>query len=171
MPQFDKLATFLVNKDGKEEVGIADVDLPDLEYMSDKMSGAGISGEVEMPTIGHYSSMTTKLSWRVITNSSIDLSSPRAHDLEFIGAQQEYDATAGEIKVKSVKINTRLIPKKMGLGKLEVSNKTGTSNEFETLYLKVTIDDKEVLEIDKFNRISKVGGVDYMQAIRTALGQ
>lgn len=171
MKQFDKLAAFLVNNDGVEEFGIADVELPDLEYMNDKMTGAGIGGEVEMPTVGHYQSMVTKTTWRVITKDSIDLSAPKAHNLEFVGSQQVFDSGTGEILQQSVKINTRLIPKKFGFGKLDTSTKTGTSNEFETIYLKLTIDDVEIIEIDKFNYIAKINGVDYMAPVRTALGK
>ena len=39
-------------------------------------------------------------------------------------------------------------------------------SEFVTL----TIDGKEVLEIDKYNYICKINGKDYLKDVRTALG-
>ena len=64
----------------------------------------------------------------------------------------------------------RGVPKKTELGKLDVGATTGTANTIETAYLKVTIDGETVLELDKFNYICNIGGVDYMADVREALG-
>ena len=80
--QFDKMTTFSVFDTGEVEVGMADVELPDLEFMQEKISGAGIAGEVELPTLGHLLSMTTKIKWRTVTKESVVLVAPTTHDLE-----------------------------------------------------------------------------------------
>ena len=64
----------------------------------------------------------------------------------------------------------RGVPKKTELGKFDVGTTTGTANTIETAYLKVTIDGETVLELDKFNYIGNIGGVDYMADVREALG-
>ena len=64
----------------------------------------------------------------------------------------------------------RGVPKKTELGKFDVGTTTGTANTIETAYLKVTIDGETVLELDKFNYICNIGGVDYMADVREALG-
>ena len=53
---------------------------------------------------------------------------------------------------------------------MDVGTTTGTSNTIETAYIKVAIDGETVLELDKYNYICNIGGVDYMADIREALG-
>lgn len=168
--QYDKLAAFAVWKGGERKIGVADVTLPDIEYMTESIKGAGIAGEVDMPTAGHTSSMTTSLNWRTINGDNIDLIAPKAHDLEFRGAQQVFEAGSGEFLVQEVKINIRGLPKKGGIGKMDTSAKTDSSNELETIYLKVTIDGVVKIEIDKFNYKHVINGTDYMLPFRAALG-
>ena len=84
--------------------------------------------------------------------------------------QQIYDSASGKYKVGNVKCVVRGVPKKTELGKFDVGTTTGTANTIETAYLKVTIDGETVLELDKFNYICNIGGVDYMADVREALG-
>lgn len=53
----EKLINFKVYKDKTDFIGLADVTLPTLESMTETVSGAGIAGEVDSPTLGHYGSM------------------------------------------------------------------------------------------------------------------
>ncbi len=168
--QFDKMTTFSVFDTGEVEVGMADVELPDLEFMQEKISGAGIAGEVELPTLGHLLSMTTKIKWRTVTKESVVLVAPTTHDLEMRGAQQYYEGGGGNLGVQQIVINIRCLPKKMGLGKMGVGIKTDTENNFETVYLKLQIDGKKVIEIDKFNYICYISGTDWLADVRSALG-
>jgi P2 family phage contractile tail tube protein len=168
--QFDKMTTFNVSKDGNIEMGIADVELPDIEYMQEKISGAGIAGEVELPTLGHLLSMVTKIKWRTVTKDSIVLAAPTTHDLEMRGVQQYYEGGGGNLGVQPVVINLRCLPKKTGLGKMGVGIKTDTENNFETVYLKLQIDGKKVIEIDKFNYICYISGTDWLADVKSALG-
>ncbi|WP_196601748.1 phage major tail tube protein [Pectinatus frisingensis] len=167
--QFDKLAAYAVVNGGLQESGIADVELPDIDYMAEKISGAGIAGELETLTLGHTQSMVTKIKWRTVTKDSINLYAPAAHNLVFLGAQQIIDAGTGDIDIQQVRISVRVMPKKLSLGKMDVNTKTDTANDFETLYLKVEIDGTKMIEIDKLNYIFYVNGTDYMSGIKTAL--
>jgi hypothetical protein len=42
--------------------------------------------------------------------------------------------------------------------------------EFEVTYLKVSVDGKEIVEIDKYNYICRINGKDYLKEVRQALG-
>lgn len=63
----ERLINFRVYNDGNDLLGVANVDLPSIEAMSDTVSGAGIAGEVESPILGHFGSMTATFTWRTIT--------------------------------------------------------------------------------------------------------
>lgn len=94
----DKLIDYAIFKDGVEKKGTGDVTLPDFEYMTETIKGAGIMGQVEMPSLGMLDKLPIKIDWRTITTDLIDLAVPgKTIDLEFRGAQQAYEAGGGVI--------------------------------------------------------------------------
>lgn len=166
----DKLVNYEVFVSGSRKLGTADITMPSLEYKTTTLSGAGIGGEIEMPTPGHLSSMELELNWRTINEDNAALLAMKAHDLELRGATENYDAGTGEIITEAVKINVRALPKKGDLGSLKPADHTDTKSTLEVVYLKESIDGKRVLEIDKLNYIHYVNGVDFMADVRRALG-
>ncbi len=166
----EKLINFRAYDDGKDLLGVTDIQIPSLDAMTETVKGAGIAGEVESPVLGHYASMETVLNWRTISKPGLNLASQKGVKLDLRGAQQFYDAGKGEYVVKPVKCIIRGVPKKTELGKLDVGTTSGSSNTIETNYIKVEIDGETVLEIDKYNYISNIAGVDYLADVREALG-
>lgn len=166
----EKLISFRVYEDGADLLGVADAELPSLKAMTEEVKGAGIAGKVDSPVLGHYDSMTIKLSWRTVTRPTVSLAQPKVHSLDLRGAIQVMNAGAGEYKVVPLKVAVRCIPKDTGLGKLDVGAKSDASNEFEVVYIKVTLDGETVLEIDKYNYICIIDGVDFLKQVREALG-
>ena len=166
----DKLINYEVVVAGSRKLGTTDVTLSSIEYKTTTLSGAGIGGEIEMPTPGQTGSMEVELNWRTINVDNAALLAMKAHDLEFRGANENYDAGTGEIITEAVKVNVRALPKKGDLGTLKPADHTGTKSTMEVIYLKETIDGKRVIEIDKMNYIHYVDGTDYMAPVRKALG-
>lgn len=166
----EKMVNFRVYQDGNDLVGVADVELSTLTAMTETIKGAGIAGEFEAPTTAHFGSMEATFNWRTITKSNISLMAPKAYHFDLRGAQDTYDSAAREIKQQSVKCVIVGRPKEMALGKLDVSASTGTSNKFEVMYIKISVDGETLLEFDKYNYIYVVDGVDYGIGIRAALG-
>lgn len=166
----EKLMNFRVYLDGTDLVGVADVTLPTLETMTETVKGAGIAGEMDSPTVGHFGSMELVLNWRTLEKSNVVLASPKGVHLDLRGAQQVYDSAEGKYVTRSVKCVVRGIPKNTELGKFEVGATTDTSNTIEVNYIKVSVAGEDLLEIDKYNFICNIAGVDYMAEIREALG-
>ncbi|BBB91055.1 MAG TPA: phage major tail tube protein [Methylomusa anaerophila] len=166
----EKLINFRVYQDGNDLLGVADAELPSLEYMSETVKGAGVAGEVESPTIGHFGKMSLKLSWRTVTKPLVFLAKPITHALDLRGAIQNYDASSGEYKVKPLRVAVRATPKKSELGKMEMGGTGDGSNEFEVIYIKIDLDGETIAEIDKYNYICIIDGTDYLAEVRKALG-
>lgn len=166
----ERLINFKVYNNSNDLLGVANVELPEIEAMSDTVSGAGIAGEVESPILGHYSSMTTTLSWRTIEKAAMTLAAQKSHAVEIRGSQQIYDAANGVYSTAPVRVSMRITPKTVSLGSFEPGATTDTEQEFEVLYLKVFINDKAVLEIDKYNYVAKFGDEDLLQSVRADLG-
>ena len=168
----EKLSGFRVYRDGVDLIGIADAELPSIEPMKETVKGAGIAGEVESPVLGHFGSMTLKLSWRTVTNNMIRLSQQKAHHLDLRGSIQAFDTTAGagEFKTVPLKVMVKAIPKKTDLGKFDTGGKMDSAAEFEVIYIKVWLNNNSVVEIDKYNYVCVIDGEDYLANIRAALG-
>lgn len=166
----ERLINFRVYNDSNDLLGIATVDLPEIEAMTETVSGAGIAGEVESPILGHYGSMTTTFTWRTIEKPAIELCRQKAHKVEVRGAQQVYDAANGEYMPTGFRVSMRIVPKNVSLGTLEPGATTDTEQEFEVLYLKVVMDGKTMVEIDKYNYKAQFGDADDLAGVRSALG-
>ena len=166
----DKLINFEVYVSGGRKLGMADITLPSIEYKTSTLAGAGIGGEIEMPTPGQTGSMEVEINWRTINDDNAALMAMKAHDLEFRGANENYDAGMGELITEAIKVNVRTLPKKSDLGSLKPADHTDTKTTMEVIYFKETINDKRVIEIDKLNYIHYVHGVDYLESVRKALG-
>lgn len=166
----ERLVNFRVYDGSNDLLGIATVDLPELSAMSDTVSGAGIAGEVESPVLGHFGSMETTLTWRTIEPAAMKLMEQRAHAVEVRGSQQQYDAASGKYSTVPVRAALRLVPKSVSLGTFEPGSTTDTETTFETLYIKLYVDKKAIVEIDKYNFKAKFNGVDALESVRKDLG-
>ena len=167
----DNLIDFAIFSSGRELYGYADVTLPDIEFISDTIKGAGIAGEVDLGVLGQTKAMNMSIKWNTIDKDVTDLASQKVHDIEIRGAQQLYDSAKGELVPEAVSVYAKVMPKKIGLGKFEQASKTDTSTEFEIVYFKMTVGGKTRTEIDKFNYVCVINGVDYLASVREALGK
>lgn len=172
MAKIDELVVnFAVYEDANEYLGMAEATLPDLEYMAEEMSGAGIAGNVEEIIIGHLSAMTATLNFRTVCKSAVRLLEPRVHKLDLRVAQQQMNNRTSETEVTSVKHIMRVKPKKTALGKVAAASTADVSGEYAVQYYAMYMDGKKVTEIDPLNFICIINGYDYLAAVRKALGK
>ena len=50
-----------VYRDGIDLIGIATVELPSFEYMTETLTGLGIAGEIDSPVTGNFKAQNIKL--------------------------------------------------------------------------------------------------------------
>lgn len=174
LPSTNLIPSVLTNariyKDGNVLLGVATIELPSFYYMTESLSGLGIAGEVDTPIQGHFGSMTTKLTWNTTTADAVQLLIMEAHHLDVRGSIQSYDSGTGKYEDTAIKVLMRASPKSVGLGSFEPAKKMESETELEVSYIKVSQGGTDLVELDKFNFIFKVKGVDYMANIRTNLG-
>ena len=164
------MINFKVYLDGSDLLGIAEGTLPNLESMTHEVKGAGLAGTMDSPVLGHYNSITLSLTWRRITGDTTVLYTPQAHNLDLYASLKSYDAGNGVYKTAQLHIFCKAIPKTTTTGNLVVGDLMGTQIEFELPYYKLELDGKLQAEIDKYNYICKINGVDYLASVRSDLG-
>lgn len=166
----EKLINFRVYNEGNDQLGVADVTLPNFESMTETIKGAGLAGEIDSPVLGHYGSMEVEFNWRTLYENNLSFVAPKSFTFDLRGANQVKDSGTGDYIVQAVKCVIRCVPKNSETGKLDVGTLSDTKNTFEVDYIKISIDGKERVELDKYNYICKIDGVDYLSKVREALG-
>lgn len=151
-------------------LGIATVTLPNLEPLTDSLKGLGIAGEMDVPILGHFGSMTCQIDFNVVQGDISTLSAPRAHKLVVRAAIQVQDAGFGTYASKPLAVYMTAVPKGTNLGKVEPGAGMDTQLTFELTALKVFVNHRESLEVDKINMIYRVNGVDYLAGVRMDMG-
>ena len=167
----EKLVNFRVYKEGGSEViGIATVDLPEINGMTEDVSGAGIAGQLSTPTLGHFESMKLALNFRTLTTDMIVLAQQKGQAIECRGSIQVYDPATSSYKTVGVRVVGRGVPITFKPGKLEPTKMMDASLEIELHYFKLAMAGVELVEIDKYNFICKMGGDDILATVRQDMG-
>lgn len=169
----EKVANFAVYGGVKsvEFIGAADAELPSFDAITEKITGAGIAGEVDSAVAGHFASQSVKVKFRVATAQVLKMPVGIYHIIDLRGAIQIQDASAGSIITQSLRIEVRGLLKSLKPGKFEVGKVMDAEIEVECSKITVYVDNKPVVELDKLNYVYKVDGVDYLKDVRLALGQ
>ena len=166
----DKTTAFKVYHNGNYELGIATVDLPEIAYVTDTLSGAGIAGELDTPVQGHFQSMQTTLHFRTVTAQALSLLQTTGGTITLMASQQDVDTGAIALVDTGLKIVIKYLPHTVSLGTEESGASTDTSVELEVTYLKIEIEGRELVEIDKLNYKHVVDGVDLLANVRRNVG-
>ena len=162
---------FACYEDAKEYLGMTEATLPDIEFMSETISGAGIGGEMEEVLAGMVSAMTTTLNFRTANKSAMKLTAPKIHNIDLRVAQQQRDSASGKIKIVQIKHVLKLMPKKQGMGTVAPASPGDVSGDYATSYFATYIDGDKKSEIDPANFICNINGKDYLADVRKALGK
>jgi len=153
-----------------EYLGMSDVELPSFPMMTEEISGAGIAGAYDSPVIGHFASQSLKLKWRTVTRAALGLLAPVNHVLDVRGSIQAQDSITGGLITQALRVECTGQTKSQGLGKLEPGKAMGAESEVECKVIRISLDGVPIIELDKFNMIYRVNGIDYLAKVRQDLG-
>ena len=167
----EALIDFKVYEDKTEYLGVAEVGLPPIAYITQTLTGAGIAGNVEAALIGMVDTMTTTMKFRSCTDAAAKLAKPIAHQLDLRVAEQYFDSVGGQRTVEADKYVVKVIPKTFTPGTIAPATPADANGEYSTIYYAAFKDGKKLWEIDPYNYICIIDGVDYMEPVRKALGK
>ena len=156
------------NDAAKKLIGISgEIELGDLEAITDTIDGAGVLGEIEDPVTGQFSSLKIKIPFSVLYEDLFSLmNTTKPPQLTLRASMQCMDPTTGETGYYPVKIVVRGKASKTGLGKVTKGKKGEPEIELEILYIKIMINNKTTLELDKLNFKFVLNGVDMLKKVR-----
>ncbi len=153
-----------------EFLGMTDVELPAFELMTETISGAGMAGEYASPVLGHFASMQVKLKWRAVTAEMLGLLAPSREVFDVRGSIQLQDPMLGQLVTRALRVECTGQLKGLNPGKLEPGKVMAAEVDVEIATIRISLDDVPIIELDKFNFIFKVNGVDYLAQVRRDMG-
>ena len=156
-----------VYRDGKR-IGVeGEVELPELEMLAETTATAGMLGEIDVPALGHFGSMKTKLKFTILSDDYFTLMNTKKELKLVLRADGEFvDKKTTLLEHFGIKIVVCGWVTNANLGSLEQGKKSEAEIEVETTYLKVVIDGDEKLVIDKLNFKYEVDGKDQLAKVR-----
>lgn len=168
-----KIPTLLNNYNmygsGHKYLGVAaEVTLPNFEYLTETIDGAGIGGEIEEAVEGSFGSLETETTFQNIGTEMFDYIT-QTGIVTYRGSMQMTNTASQTTDSESVVITTKGKVKSFDMGTLKKGGKGEPKVVREITYCKVTIGGKAVLELDKYNMIWKLNGVDKLQKIRSQI--
>jgi P2 family phage contractile tail tube protein len=145
------------------------VTFPEIEFLTESFKGAGVNGEIDLPTYGQVGSLVIEVAHNGLSKDTIDLFKLKTQHLECRWASQVLNSSTGGTEIVGKKIIFKGIPKKLGIGSIEPNKAEEASSSFEVTYFKYVIGNTVVIEIDKLNDVLKVNGTDYSSSVRNVL--
>lgn len=163
-----KINSFNVYKDGTRLIGISDeVTLPDFESITETLSGPGILGEIDDPTLGHFQSMEMEIPFRTMDKDLFILSNDTSSVMITLRGSIQYTVNdTGATTLKPMRIVVRGKNKGITGGKAKQGTGTASSIKLEILYILIEIGNVVEIELDKLNFVYKLHGKDLLKKIR-----
>lgn len=142
---------------------------PNLELLTDTIKGAGILGEIDMPTIAQLASMTYEIGMRKQNDAAVELFEQKVQEIETRWVSDYIDSTTGKSSVIANKDIVKGMPKSLSGGSIENNTSNESTVVLEVLYIKHIQNGVTKYEIDKLNNVFIINGVDYGKIIRDNL--
>lgn len=167
----EQTVAYRVYHQGRDLIGIATLEMPQVQYMTETLTGSGIAGEIENPTIGITQSMSCKMTFTSITPEAFNaLDWTQSALFECWAALQVTDDATGIRQSVPYRVNMLGRAKSFPLGTQEQGKKHGNELELELTRLEVALDGEEKLLIDKLNFMHRVNGNDLLGNVRAQIG-
>ncbi|PKL00066.1 MAG: phage tail protein [Tenericutes bacterium HGW-Tenericutes-1] len=166
----DKIVNYNLYNDEEKLFGVGgEITLPNFEAMTETISGAGILGEIESPNLGHFGSLPLEIPLRMLDEQSMKIVSKSMATITLRASEQSYDVSSGVTEHRGLKIVTKGIPKGIDLGTAGVGKPTETKVTLELVYIKIMLDNKVLLELDKINFVFIVDGKDLLADVKNQI--
>ena len=152
MSKLDEVVvSYRIFENSTEYLGVAQVTLPDIEFLTTTISGAGIAGEVEEVIKGHIKAMRTTINFNTYGDNALALTTPVDHTIDLREVQQARNMTAGKVELRKVKHIMTIKPVKVSIGKLETASPADANGEYTVSYYAQYVGGKKKIEIDPLN--------------------
>lgn len=163
------LNNFNVYSGSRKFLGVAgEVTLPKFESLTETIDGAGIGGEIEEAVEGSFGSLEVETVFQNIGSEMFDFIT-NTGIITYRGSMQTTNTASHTTDSHGIVVTVKGKVKSFDLGTLKKGGKGEPKIVREIAYCKIAIAGKTKLELDKYNMIWKLDGVDRLQKIRSQI--
>lgn len=150
-------------------VGVtAEVTLPEIEFLSETLSGVGINGEIDAVAIGHTGAMEQEVPFNNLEDDIFSFMSPKKGvHLILRGSQQIKNTSTGEIINAPMRVVLKGQFKKFTAGSAGIGKAGNPSVTFTLEYILIELNKKKKFELDKLNGVYKVNNTNMLSDIKS----
>ncbi|MBF2055109.1 MAG: phage major tail tube protein [Candidatus Sericytochromatia bacterium] len=168
--QINRFTNANVYIDGNSLMGqVAEIELPDIKTKMSEHKALGMIGAMELPS--GIDKLAGKIKWTAFYPDALKrFAHPhKTIQLQVRGSLESYQpqGIASEVPVVAVlTIMSQNLPK----AAIKPQDNVELDTDYSAYYYKLTINGEDIVEIDLFANIHKVGGVDILENYRNNLG-
>ena len=162
-----KINRYNVYNKGNRLLGVGEeMTLPDFEPSSETVTGAGILGEIDDPTVGYFGNQELEIPFRLLDKETADMMDmTKAVQLTLRAAQQTL-TVEGNTEFRSMRVVVRGKSATLSMGSVKSGSSMGSGVTLNLTYILIEVDGESLIELDKLNPTFKVRGVDILQKVR-----
>jgi len=160
----------MMYKDGGALIGVGKVKMPPIKYKQVTSTGAGLMGDVSIPLAGMIEAMTVSIDFTSVTDAALELGSNEWHDVAVYVADQYFDSVARREEKEQVRFEMSIRPVETSHGTIATASAADASGTYSVCKYTVYKAGKKVIDIDQFNQVHEVNGVDCAADVRKCLG-
>lgn len=162
-----KINMFNLYRDGNTLAGISgEVTLPDFEAISETISGPGILGEIDDPTIGHFGSQEIEIPFRAYTEDAFSMMNPGSNVNITLRGSIQVTTPGGGVDYVGMRVVVRGKCKSFTGGTVKQGGAMSNAVKLELTYIRIDLNGRNKVELDKLNSVFKLNGVDILAKAR-----
>ncbi len=161
---------YMMYKDGGDLIGVAKVTMPPIKYKQTSVSGAAGMGDVNIPFAGMIEAMTVNIQFSNVTGAALELGSNECHDVALYASTQYFDSVTRKEEREQLRFELSIRPLEINHGTVAAASAADASGSYSVCKYTVYKDGEKVIDIDPFNMVHMVNGVDCAADVRKALG-
>lgn len=147
-----------------EFLGISSVTLPSMESNTATIEGMGVMGSIDNPVRGNFGSMKLSAGFRGLTQDNLNLLN-NVRTLDFRASQNMYDTGLKKNKSVQVRVMVTGPVSTYDFGDAEIPGAMSVKVDVEIYNLKIWLDRKLYVDLDKWNSKYNIGGSSIIQDI------
>ena len=142
---------------------------PSIEHLTDTFAGAGIMGEIDLPTLNAIAAMEGEITFNHANEGVIGLATPQVHTIEVRWVTNVLNSSTGNMEIKASKEIISYLPKNFELGEIENNETNESTLTYEILKYEYIMNGQSKIKTDKLNNVYMINGKDYSAQVRNAL--
>lgn len=161
---------YVMYEDGGPLIGVAKVAMPPIKYKTVTVTGAALMGDATIPLAGMIEPMTVKIDFSSVADAVVQLGTNEWHDVALYLADQYFDGVTRTEELDPVRFEMSIRPIEINQGTIQTASAADASGTYSVCRYAVFKAGEKVIDIDQFNQVHEVNGVDNAAAVRKALG-